>query len=170
MLFCCRLLGVELVVGGHRGGRGCGVGAGGHSGGSGGSGGLVGAGAVQQLNALHAQGLLALAVAVLVHVGGSGDSVHGLNLGAGVQQVVHAIGGVGRDEGLEVNPVDAAGAVSTLVVLPDSQAHENLAGAVLVGEDLGVAAQTADGDTEVTRISRHFCCPLSLVQKLNFGV
>lgn len=138
---------------------GYGSGSGGHSGVL--SAGGLAVGAVQQLDALDAQSLLALAVAVGVNVGGGADSVHGHQLGALVQQRIDAVAGVGGHERLKVDPVGAVLAVGALVVLTDGQGHQNLLGAVTVGEDLGVTTQTADGDTEVTRIDRHSVCLLS---------
>lgn len=127
--------------------------------GSGGSGlhvtGGAGLGSVQQLDAGDAQALLALGVAVGVHIGAGGDGVHGLQLGALLQQGIHTGGSVGGDESLQVEPVDTVLAVGALVVLADSQAHQDLLGTVTILEELGVAAQTADGDAEVTRIGVH---------------
>ena len=166
------LLAVELSVGAGLGSRvgglsGHGSGCGGHSGALGVAGGLAG-GAVQQLDALDAESLLALAVAVGVHVGGGADGVHGHQLDALVQQRIDAVTGIGRHERLKVDPVDAVLAVGALVVLPNGQGHQNLLGTVAVHEDLGVAAQTADGDTEVTRIDRHSDCLLSSFVKIEF--
>ena len=109
-----------------------------------------------QVNGLDEQHLAVHGLAGLVGVVVGAHAVLDADHVTLVNQVVHGVLGLGRDEALQVDELALAGAILGLEVVLGGDGQHDLPGAILIFGDVGVTSQTAFCDSKVTSIHVEF--------------